>query len=93
MNIPTFILECEMRGVRFIVNGDALQIETEGGLKPATAKFIRQHKPEIIEALSDQQHGFCIHCGTDTAAMLTKPGTGWMWCCPECFDKGAASCE
>jgi len=85
MNIETFLTECLIRGYRISLEGDSLRVT--GDPKPATLDFIREHKGEIIQALTDQQHGACIHCGCDTDAMLTVPGTGCMWCCPACFER------
>jgi len=93
MDVQTFIVECLARGIFIILDGDSLKVESESTPKPATLDFIREHKTEIIRALADRQHGACIHCGCDTDAMLTVPGTGCMWCCPACFERRAGEAQ
>jgi len=85
MNVDIFLTECLIRGYHISLEGDSLRVRGEP--KPVTLDFIRKHKPEIIEALSNQQHGDCIHCGEDTDAMLTVPGKECMFCCRNCFSK------
>jgi hypothetical protein len=90
MDVQTFIMECLMRGIILSVDVDALRVEHDGNLKPATADFIRQHKAEIIEILTAPlPHGPCCQCGSDTDAILTRSDKSWGWMCVPCFDRGA----
>jgi len=84
MNLIQFILECEMRGIRIMIEGENLRVT--GALKPATADYIRKHKQAIIKQLNSE-HGACDKCGVDTANMLTTPDAQWCWMCAPCFHK------
>ena len=86
MDVSTFLIECLMCDIKLNADGEKLQVEHTGRLKPATADFIRQHKQEIISKLSEQEHGACVGCGKDTESMLTAPGEPWCWMCCACFD-------
>ncbi len=87
MDIHTFLTECMARGIKINTDGDKIQVEHHEPLKPSTADYIRKHKQQIINELSDQKHGACVRCSRDTQSMLTKPGQPWCWMCVNCFDQ------
>jgi len=97
MDALTFITECLTRGLNISLLDGKVHVEADSQLKPATADFIRQHKPEIIQSLKpvwsggDAESGSCHQCGKITSAMVTRPDVFAGWCCLECFDKRAAN--
>jgi len=89
MNTQTFLTECKQRGISISVDGQDLIVKPDT-IGDRTVKYIRQHKPEIVEALNDAvPHGACFMCGVDTECTLTRPDGSWDWQCIPCFDKGA----
>lgn len=83
MDINTFLIECEMRGIRIMADGENLRVK--GSLKPATADYIRKHKAAILKLLNSE-HGACHKCGADTRSMITKPDGSFIWICSQCID-------
>ena len=93
MNARTFLQQALQYGIRLSAHGDTLDVDgPKTALTPDVIDYMRQHKPEIIKALSAPlAHGSCYQCGEDTQAMLTRPDGSWDWQCVPCFDLGARS--
>jgi len=91
MNASQFLKQALKCDIRLSVHGDKLDVDApKDALTPDVIDFMRQHKPEIVEALTAHlQHGSCYQCGTDTECMLTRPDGSWDWQCIPCFDRGA----
>jgi len=84
MDINTFLLECEMRGIRIMADGENLRVK--GSLKPATADYIRKHKAAILKLLNNRKYGACHICGADTRSMITRPDGSFRWICSQCIE-------
>lgn len=96
MNMPEFLSECAQRGISITLDGQDLIIQPDT-IDSRTVDYIRQHKPEIIQALKpiwdggDAESGACHQCGADTGAMVTRPNGFVGWCCVDCFSKRVVS--
>jgi len=93
MNVQTFLTEASRSGLRLSVHGEKLDVDApKDALTPDVMEFMKQHKPEIVEALKDHlPHGSCFQCGVDTRCMLTRPNLTWDWQCISCFDRSATT--
>jgi len=91
MNVQTFLTEASRRGLRLSVHGEKLDVDApKDALTPDVMEYMKQHKPEIVEALKDTlPHGACFQCDVDTRCMLTRPDGSWDWQCIPCFDRDA----
>jgi len=91
MNTQTFLKQALQHGIRLSVHGDKLDVDApKDALTSDVIDYMKQHKPEIIEALTAPlPHGSCFQCGEDTECMLTRPDNSRDWQCIPCFDRGA----
>jgi len=92
MNAQSFIETALQNGIKIESKDGRLDIDApKDALTPDVVSYLKANKSELIAELSrheDAEHGECYRCQELTESMVTHcDGTGWDWCCSECFGR------